>query len=285
MANELHEALRWWVLRTETFVRLVLRHMGLPANDVMLETTDAHVMAPRLPEFEVDAAVRVLGPSGLVCVMLIEVQLTRDDDKAFTWPGYLGGAAVTHRVLAVLCVLTITSAMARWAEKIHPDHDRPKTRSLVVGPELWEQWSRAHPEDPTLRLVAWLAGRCVDVSPAELLSHREQVEGLDTERARRYVWLMRAAADRLPPHLREVSMLQPYEPDCFFPIYPEEFAALKRGRREGMRKGRRKGRLEGVIEVAIDVLGQVEVDAVLANTPPGQQVERLKALVRARLKG
>jgi hypothetical protein len=77
-------------------------------------------------------------------------------------------------------------------------------------------------------------------------------------------------------------MLQPYEPKCFFPIFPEEFAALKRGRRKGLRRGTRFGMQTAAIDFAREVLGGAEVDAVLASTPPGQQIERLKAMVRAR---
>ncbi len=88
-------------------------------------------------------------------------------------------------------------------------------------------------------------------------------------------------------------MLTPEETSSMLSTFREEFDALNRGRRQGLRegmrkgerKGERKGVLKGVIEVAVDVLGQVEVDAVLASTPVEQQAERLRALIQARLQG
>ncbi len=189
----------------------------------------------------------------------------------------------------------------RWARRIHPDHHRPSTQSIVLGPDDWERWSENWPHDPTFQLLAWVSGRRLDVLPAEVSSHLARVEALDMAARRRYLGLLRAAAERLPVSLREVVMEQLQKPIARFALHPQEIAweqqgiekgiekglekGLQKGIERGLRRGRREGVLKGITEVAVDVLGQETVDAVIASTPASQRAERLKALVRARLQG
>ena len=57
--------------------------------------------------------------------------------------------------------------------------------------------------------------------------------------------------------------------------------ALEQGFAQGVQNGMRKV----AIEIAVDVLGRAEVDAALVNTRPSVQIEHLRALIRARMRG
>ncbi len=181
--------------------------------------------------------------------------------------------------------MTVEDPVAKWARSMMPDHVLPATRSRILGPDDWEAWSDAHPEEPTFQLLAWLAGRRLDTLPAELLSHLARVDALDRESQRRYLGLLWAAADQLPRELNEVVMKHLEEPIARFPLHPQEFAWERQGIEKGREEGREEGKLLSLVALATAAMGESTVQQLLASTPADQQVERLMALLQARLIG
>ncbi len=118
-------------------------------------------------------------------------------------------------------------------------------------------------------------------------------DGLDRESQRRYLGLLWAAADRLPTDLKEIAMKHLEEPIARFPLHPQEFAwvrqglepGIERGLEQGIEQGIEQGKLLSLVALANAALGEAAVHEVLAATPAEQHVERLMAVLQARLAG
>jgi hypothetical protein len=85
-------------------------------------------------EFRADLIV-LLVDGRPVLAIVVEVQLSRDERKRFTWPVYLAGVRARFECPAVVLVVTSTENVARWAGM--PISFGPGTsfQVLVIGPE------------------------------------------------------------------------------------------------------------------------------------------------------
>lgn len=123
--------------------------------------------------------------------IIVEVQLSRDDKKRFTWPAYVANLRARRRCPVCLLVVCADSAVADWAAKpvqlgckntfapwvLHPNAV-PKildAAGAARDPELSALSVLAHGHDPDAKLAAQIAAIALGVSMT-----------LDEERAQLY---------------------------------------------------------------------------------------------------
>ena len=99
-----------------------------------LEAGPAEVRELVPASLRVDAVV-LLRKSKPVMVILVEVQLGRDEDKPYSWPFYVAGTRLRYRCPVVLLVYAVDPAIAQWcARPIHQGQPGSPFLPLVVGP-------------------------------------------------------------------------------------------------------------------------------------------------------
>ena len=105
----------------------------IPDHDT-LEAGPAEVRELVPTSLRVDAVV-LLRKNEPVMVILVEVQLGRDEDKPYSWPFYVAGARLRYRCPVVLLVYAVDPAIARWcARPIDQGQPGSPFVPLVVGP-------------------------------------------------------------------------------------------------------------------------------------------------------
>ena len=71
-----------------------------------------------------------------VLILLVEVQLARDDDKLYTWPYYITGLRLRYRCPACLLVYTLDDTVASWcSQTIETGQPGNSFVPVVVGPK------------------------------------------------------------------------------------------------------------------------------------------------------
>lgn len=109
---------------------LRLNHVEVPRHDRVTAVSER--LGDALPrEVTCDALLRFDHRGTPVQAVIVEVQLHVDDDKCFSWPLYVAGAAYKFRCPVVLVVLTPSRRVAHWAR----EKANPGAESLVLGPD------------------------------------------------------------------------------------------------------------------------------------------------------
>ncbi|MCB9737899.1 MAG: hypothetical protein H6747_01450 [Deltaproteobacteria bacterium] len=139
MPSPLHELIVDLFRRDPTLATWLLREVlgvDLPVGlDPVIAEPNFSEFAPT--EARTDLLVAFGRESRTELILILEVQLGRDDDKRWRWPYYLASAAQRWRCPALLLVVTSDAAIARWAAT--PIEVGGKQMSLtpyVLGPEL-----------------------------------------------------------------------------------------------------------------------------------------------------
>ncbi len=87
-----------------------------PAHDrVVVGSADLTQAVPA--EYHADLVVLLYRGDIVVCAVVVEIQLGRDDDKRFSWPAYGAQARARFRCPAVVMVVTVEDKTARWARR------------------------------------------------------------------------------------------------------------------------------------------------------------------------
>jgi hypothetical protein len=172
--------------------------------------------------------------------LVVEVQLSVDPDKAWSWPVYLANLRARLRCGVALLVVTTDEAVARWAARpIGMGHPGLELTPLVIGPRSVPVVcdERQAERDPELAVLSALAhGRgpeAAEVATAALTA----ASRLDDDRAALYVDLVLAhvgVAARV--FLEELMASRNYE-------YQSDFARRYFG------QGRAEGRAEALLTV------------------------------------
>lgn len=129
----------------EELVELFVRDLSLA---IELARATGKVKVPEYDSLEAGPAeVRELAPASLrvdavvllrkskPVMVLVEVQLGRDEDKLFSWPFYVAGTRLRYRCPAVLLVYTVNASVAQWcARPIDQGQPGSPFLPLVVGP-------------------------------------------------------------------------------------------------------------------------------------------------------
>lgn len=128
-------------------------HLKLPPySEVRLEEADFTQLVPA--QYRADLVVLLVEGSPVFGI-IVEVQLSRDEDKRFTWPLYT--LALRARLRCPTCVLVIAPEdnIATWArEPIDIGQPQSVFVPLVLGGQALPRVSDTEPEQQTPELVA-----------------------------------------------------------------------------------------------------------------------------------
>lgn len=165
---------------------------------------------------------------------MVEVQLARDDDKAYVWPAYVCNLRSRIRSPVCLLVMTADETVARWASQaiqLGGDNQfRPWVLSPTRIPEITDEEQAR--KDPELAVLSAMAhGRNVDVEKATqiALAAEAALLGLDAERANLYHDMLDQALSEAARRALQTMVSGKYE-------YRGEFA--KRYYGQGLTEGR-----------------------------------------------
>ncbi|MHB8419805.1 MAG: hypothetical protein ACYDCL_17150 [Myxococcales bacterium] len=226
------------------------------ARSVVLAPPDIAQLAAL--QHRADALLRIETGDGSGLIVVVEVQLTKDPKKLFTWPLYLCGLRAKLELPAVLLVVTPDRAVQDWAsgrialgpgsDGIQPVVFGPAAIPLVTEPPAAEQ-------KPWLALLSALAHAAEEpgveaVVAAEVAFVRLEAAGsIDPELHRLYTDLMFQALGPKAPRALEVLMQGGYQPQS--EIVKGWFAE---GKKEGEAKGKAEGKVEGKADALLAVL-------------------------------
>ncbi len=192
-------------------------------------------------EYRADMVVLLLENGEPVRVIIVEVQLKRDDDKRYTWPAYLTVSRDQHRCPADLLVVAPDPVVAAWCAEpielgvpgfvLRPPVLRSDAIPVVTDPAE----AARRPELGVLSAMAYGETEMgVTIADAVLPAIRV----LDDERARFYYDLVHNSLNEAARRALEEKM-KGYEYQSDF---AKKYVAL--GRDEGRDEGRREGRVE-----------------------------------------
>jgi len=208
------------------------------AEPAQIESVDLTAALPA--EYRADLVVRYTGgPSPLVVV--VEVQLSKDHEKRYSWPAYVALLRARYRCPVWLLVVAPHAATARWCAKPIEFGNGAVFTPAVLSAEgipvvVDASAARAAPELSVLSAMAH-GGENPEQAVAIGLAGLAALEGLDRDRAVIYFDLMRAALSQAARKAIDAMIPQGYQ---FRSDIALENQALgeARGRREGEARGK-----------------------------------------------
>lgn len=250
MPSLLHEALvllfRNRPLLAPELVRDALGQ-SLPDHEA-IEVQEADLTQLTPTEYQADLVV-LLRTQRPVLGIVVEVQLRRDDAKAYAWPLYAAALRARLRCPACLLVVTPDAAVAAWASR-PIDRGQPGSpfRPLVLGPNVVPlvtdvDTARGAPELAVLSAQAHgREARGLEVGLASLQAIAELVD----DRGMLYCDLiLQALNDNARRTLEALMQSRAY-------TYQSDFA--RKYVAEGEAKGEAKGRAEGEAKALLTIL-------------------------------
>jgi hypothetical protein len=257
MPSRLHEdILRLFHNRPTLAAELVQEalHTHLPEyKDARIDSANLNDLRPA--EYQADLVVLLMRDRP-VHGIIVEVQLARDEDKAFVWPAYVCNLRGRIRCPVCLLVMTVEENVARWARRwieIGGDHRfRPWVLSPTEVPQITDAAeAKADPELAVLSAVAH--GSDVDATKAAQIAMAAEVALLDLDAGRSTLYgdmLFAALSEAARRALRDMN-LPKYE-------YQTEFA--KRYYGQGLTEGKAEGRAELVLRQLARRFGDLPED-------------------------
>lgn len=248
MPSRLHEdILRLFHNRPTLAAELVREalHANLPEyKEARIDSANLNDLRPA--EYQADLVVLLMQDQP-VHGIIVEVQLARDEDKAFVWPAYVCNLRGRIRCPVCLLVMTVEESVARWARRwieIGGDHRfRPWVLSPTGVPQITDEVeAKADPELAVLSAVAH--GGDVDTAKAAQIAMAAEGALLDLDTGRSTLYndmLFAALSEAARRALRDMN-LPKYE-------YKTEFA--KRYYGQGLSEGKAEGRTEGRAELVL----------------------------------
>jgi hypothetical protein len=284
MASMQHEGLLLLFRNRPTLAPELLRDslgLTLPSwSEARVESAELTEVVPT--EYRADLVVLLLDGKPVFAIV-VEVQLSRDEDKRKTWPLYLTSLRSRVGCPTVLLVVAPDAAVARWcAQPIDLGHPGFVLQPLVTGPDAIpvltdEQTAR---RDPELAVLSAMAHGQAEVGQTIAQTVLAAVEGLEPDRVRLYVDLAMSSLNEAARRALEALMQSgTYQ-------YQSEFARkyVAQGREEGRQEGRHEAERAAILKV-LDVRG-LKVDAasrerILACSEPEQLEVWLRKAVTA----
>ncbi len=281
MSSMRHEGLLLLFRNRPTLAPELLRDalgVGLPAwSEARVESAELTEVVPT--EYRADLVVLLLEGKPVFAIV-VEVQLSRDEDKRKTWPLYLASLRSRVGCPTALLVVAPEASVARWcAQPIELGHPGFVLQPLVAGPDaipviVDEQAAR---EDPELAVLSAMAHGRGEVGQSIAQAVMEAVVGLDSERVRLYVDLTLSSLGEAARHaLEELMRSGTYE-------YQSEFARkyVAQGRQEGRQEGEKVALLEVLDARGLEV-DSVAVQIILECVQPAQLKRWLRKAVTVR---
>ena len=194
-------------------------------------------------EYRADIVVLLLAEEKPVRVIIVEVQLKKDDDKRFTWPAYLTVSRDQHRCPADLLVIAPDSAVATWcAEPIELGVAgfvlRPPVLRRDEIPVVTDPVEAAR--RPELGVLSAMAYGDTEQAASIAGAVLPAITGLDDERARFYYDLVYNSLGEAARRALE-AMMKGYE-------YQSDFA------KKYVAQGRDQGRVEEAARAVLTAL-------------------------------
>jgi hypothetical protein len=274
MPSPLHEALIT-LFRNRPTLAVDLLRTGL--ERAIPPYTEARISAENLTELqpaEYRADLVILLYEGQpVLGVVVEVQLSRDEDKRYAWPSYVVGLRARHRCPVWLLAVCHEESVARWAERPVDLGAGSVFRALVLGPSaipVVTARSQAR-EDPELAVLSAMThGRAEPETAVQIaLSAIDAVEALDAERSTLYLDLVLASLGQAARKALESMDPAKYE-------YQSDFAKryFLAGRTQGEALGEARGELRGR---AATLLRLLEVRFGALDTATAERVAHASA--------
>lgn len=198
-------------------------------------------------EYRADIVVLLLNDGKPVRVIIVEVQLKKDDDKRYTWPAYLTVSRDQHRCQADLLVVAPDPIVAAWCAEpielgvpgfvLHPPVLRPTAIPVVTDPA--EAARR-----PELGVLSAMAHGDTEQGATIANAVLPAVQGLDDERARFYYDLVYNSLNDAARRALE-TMMKGYQ-------YQSDFA--KKYVAQGHAQGHAEGRAEEAARAVLTAL-------------------------------
>jgi hypothetical protein len=250
MASMVHEGLLLLFRNRPRLAPELLEHalgLGVPAySEARVEAAEFTQVVPT--EYRADLVVLLLEGKPVLAIV-VEVQLSRDEDKRASWPLYLTSLRSRVRCPTVLLVVAPDAAVARWcAQPIELGHPGFRLQPLVAGPDAIPVVS--DPEvagrEPELAVLSAMAHGHEEVGPAIAQAVLSSAGGLEDERFRLYVDLAVSSLSEAARRALEALMKSgtyEYQTELF---------------RQWIAQGREEGELAAILEV-LDARG-IKVD-------------------------
>lgn len=192
MPSHLHEALLLLFRNRPELAPELLRdalHVELPAySEARIDSADLTDIQPA--EYRADLVVLLLNGAPVLGIV-VEAQLSADEDKRYAWPVYAVNLRARLRCPVCLLVVTADDAVARWAAKSIPLGGGNCFVPVVLGPSgVPEVIDEAQAEaDPELAVLSAMAhGKDEDPGKSARIAAAAQLATLrlDADRAKLY---------------------------------------------------------------------------------------------------
>lgn len=253
MPSQLHEALLLLFRNRPMLAAELLRdalHVELPSfSDARIDSADLTDIQPA--EYRADLVVLLLNDKPVFGVV-VEAQLSPDEDKRFVWPVYVVNLRARLRCPVCLLVVTADDSVARWAAKPVNIGGGNYFVPTVLGPSgvpeiVDEGQAEADPELAVLSAMAH--GKDADTDKSARIAVAAQFASLrlDADRARLYFDLILHSLSEAAR--RELQSMNPIQYE-----YQSDFA------KHYVAVGRTEGRAALVTQLLITRFGELPTD-------------------------
>jgi hypothetical protein len=237
----------------------------LPAfHEAREVSADLTILQPA--EYRADIVVELSVDGRPVHGIIVEVQLSADEDKRFAWPVYVMGLRARLKCPVTLLVVTPREAVASWAARTFHAGGLNYFTPYVLGPsEIPEVTDEAQAqENPELAVLSAMAhGRHADIERAIEIAvvAQKASAGLDADRSQIYGDLI---MNSLGEAAREALSAMATQKYVFQSDFARRYIALGReegeasGKAEGEAKGEVRGRVALVIRQLTSRFGCIE---------------------------
>jgi len=250
--------------------------LGLPAwSEARVESAELTEVVPT--QYRADLVVLLLECKPVFAIV-VEVQLSRDEDKRKTWPLYLTSLRSRVGCPTALLVVAPEASVARWcAQPIELGHPGFVLQPLVAGPDAIPVLTdkQAARQDPELAVLSAMAHGRAELGKTIAQTVLAAVEGLEAEKVRLYVDLALSSLNDVAREALEALMRSgTYE-------YQSEFARryVAQGRAEGLQEGLQRGEVEALFEV-LDARGIAVDEAAREQIMACTELAQLKLWLR-----
>jgi len=250
-------------------------HVALPVySEVRLDSAELTDINPA--EYRADLVVLLVDGKAVLAIV-VEVQLSPDPRKRFTWPVYVAGLRARLKCPACVLVVTPTEDVARWCRQPIDVGPGSSLSPLVIGPAsvpVIDDVAAAE-RDPELAVLSVIAHG--DTAHAEVLGRAALLATLRLSDERQVLYsdlVFAALSEAARAALEDLMAGGTYE-------FQSEFAKKHqaKGRAEGEAKGEAKGLAEALFAV-LQARGLRVSDEVRARVFACADVAQLDAWVR-----
>jgi hypothetical protein len=228
--------------------------VALPAYaEARVEAADLSDVRPA--EYRADLVILLVDGKPVLAIV-VEVQLQRDERKAFTWPVYVAGLRARFECASCVLVVTPSEAVADWARTPIELGPGSRVAPFVVGPKAIPMVRdvEAAKRDPELAVLSAMAHGKGEEGPRIAFAALAASVGLNEERALLYSDVILASLSEVTRAAMEELMASGnYE-------YQSEFAKTHQakgraeGRAEGEARGEARGKAQGEARAVLTVL-------------------------------